>query len=551
MKYTFKKLLCVLLAAFMLFSIPLSVSAAETDPVEAEEEVPPNGSPLPVVFVGGQEDFIYSDKNDPDSGILLTRSLPEGAIKEIMDACEEQLRNGLLRNDWDPFCEALTEAITPYFSALSLNEYGYAENTTGYDCLKADRLTDEAVDGIYGLYDYKFIYDWRLDPCANAIELDAFVNAVKNAAGTDKVDIVASGLGYSTVLAYFAQFGGKDVAKCVLYGAGLKGIDTAGVLFSGKMHIDDDALNRYIQENLSDSDLLLAIAQYGADLVITNGFADTLFSITARIYRQIYEKVLPGLLLNTFATMPGYWSVIGDEYYEDAKALIFGTEEEDTADHAVFIDKTDRFHYSVLNKATEILDSAAADGTYLFNVVKYGLQMMPLSVNADITSDGLVDIASATLGAVSANIGQKLSEEYIAGAIEDHSPAFLSPDKEIDAYPGYLKLHTWYIKNLSHFNDPEVVDQFIFRLLSDEKYTSVINQQEYHQFLVCSNDAQRMENLTETGVITPTIKDEVEDFFSFDSPTGFIRKIFDLVAKLTMLMREFISIFTSEELTKL
>lgn len=569
MKNTLKKLLCILLASIMLASLPAfsfaeenDVSATGTDadePTEVTGELSdePIGAPLPIVYIGGRQDYIFSDGKDAESETYLTASLPEGAAREIIDAAGKELFNGLLKNDWDAFCNILYDSVSEYFKPIALDERGNVTNTTGYDCLKPETLEDEAYEGLYGIHDYDFIYDWRLDPCANAVELASYIKAVKAATGVDKVNIVASGMGYSTLLAYLAQNGGENIDGCILYGAGLTGSDTAGVLFSGEMQIDDDALNRYIQENLSDTDIVLGLSQYAADLVISNGFADSLFNLTTRIYKQIYTKVLPRILMDSFGTMPGYWSLVGDEYYEKAKEINFpaseeasediGTEEE-PVDYSVLIKKLDYFHYNVLNKAKALLDGAVKDGVKLYNVVKYGLQVMPLSVNADETSDGINVIGSSSLGATAAPIGTKLDEAYIAAKKETPSGKFLSPDGEVDASTGYLPMHTWYIKNLHHESEPYIVDIMLEKIFAGDGYVTVFDSEEYAQFLVCSRDADRMENLTETGVITPTVKDELEELISFNSPTGIIKKLFSMIAGIVELMRYFIDLFTTGEI---
>lgn len=567
MKNTLKKILCVLLAAMMLTSLPAFSFAEETDvsdtgtddPTTETEELPdePIGAPLPIVYVGGRQDYIFSDGKDAGSETYLTASLPEGAARELIDAAGKELFNGILRNDWDAFCDILYNSVSEYFKPVALDEKGNVTNTTGYDCLKPETLEDEAYEGLYGIHDYDFIYDWRLDPCANAVELASYIKAVKAATGADKVNIVAAGMGYSTLLAYLAQNGGENIDGCLLYGAGLTGSDTAGVLFSGEMQIDDDALNRYIQENLSDTDIILGLSQYAADLVISNGFADSLFNLTTRIYKQIYTKVLPRILMDSFGTMPGYWSLVGDEYYEKAKAINFPTPEEamegneteeETVDYSVLIKKLDYFHYNVLAKAKELLDGAVRDGVKLYNVVKYGLQVMPLSANADETSDGINVIGSSSLGATAADIGTKLDEAYIAAKKDTPSGRFLSPDGEVDASTGYLPMHTWYIKNLHHESEPYIVDIMLEKIFAEDGYVTVFDSEEYAQFLVCSRDADRMENLTETGVITPTVKDELEELISFNSPTGIIKKLFSMIADIVELMRYFIDLFTSGEI---
>lgn len=561
MKNTFKKLICLLLAFTLVLGAQAPALAEDTaqEPEAEEAEVSGGVYGTPIINVSGQRDIIYSQKDDIESETYLTNGFPDGALGDVLDGISDELIDGFLTSDWDGFCDALYEALSSYLAPLALDENGNIPNNTGYDCIKETAVTDKAVNGRYRLNDYDFVYDWRLDPVENAVELNSYIRSVKAATGAEKVDILASGIGYSTLLAYLYTFGYDDIKECVLCGAGLNGIDTVGMLFSGRMVIDEDALNRYLQENLSDTDPILALAQYAADLVLTNGFADSMIGLVSRIYKLIYENVLPRILLSSYGTMPGYWSLVGDKYYEDAKALHFGTgedteeteeaeENEETAvDYTYLIKKLDRFHNEILNNASAIISDAVNSGVNVYDVVRYGHQIVPLNENSSEQSDGIISVGNATFGAEYAPYGEKLSDEVIENAKTDGSILFISPDHEIDASAASLKKHTWFIKNVSNDEDPAPAAEMIEKILDTDGYVNVFDLEDYPQYLVCNNAATRMDKLTETGVIAPTFDEQLEEYFSFDSPTGIMKKLFSLIAKFVELLRYLIDSFRFDE----
>ena len=453
----------------------------------------------PVVFVGGQEDYIFSDKTDAESDTYITGDLPAEALDAITGSLRPQLADAALGR-WLGYTDGFYRAAMPYYENVVLDGNGDPINDTGYDCLKEEELKNKGVNGRYGLYDYRFIYDWRLDPIANAADLNTFINDVLAVTGRDKVDLVAQGVGCSTALAYLAKYGSAKISELVLDNAALEGSDVYGAMFSGdiKMDTESEAFKVFVAEARRNNTLLQVVKQN-----IDPDNWETLVSVklTRAVYAKIYDTVIPRIMRSVFATMPGIWSLISDEYFDAAIDGVFTSYEENeekegfsAEEYAGLIAKIDAYHTGVAVRTEELLAAAEADGVNVYLIANYGFQMIPVNEKAG-QSDVYFSLASQTLGATAAPYGSAFDEDYIAVADE----AYLSADGQTDASTGKFADHTWLIKNLENREKPETVDDLIISILNFNGYTNVTDLEEYPQFLFCSKDRTDLSPLTETG----------------------------------------------------
>ena len=184
--------------------------------------------------------------------------------------------------------------------------------------------------------------------------------------------------------------------------------------------------------------------------------------------------------------MPSFWTYIGEEYYEDAKAYIFGGVEEE---YSGLIEKIDNFHYSFLVNYNDILDEAEANGVRIYNIAKYGFQIIPVLGDNKIMSDSIISTKATSLGATCADVDSVLSDEYI----NSHDSKYISPDKQIDASTCKYPDHTWFVKNLSHRNMPVCLDYIYNAILNNSDYTTVTDiKDEFPQFMVASDDSTQI-----------------------------------------------------------
>jgi hypothetical protein len=135
-----KKVLSVLLAFALVFTglAPIIALAVRVS--------------APVVYVGGWNQIIYSDKNDIESTTYFTGDLPEEAVDTISGSLRRELVQAI-SGTWQPYLDGYYEAALPYYSEIILDDEGLPINDTGYDCLKEETLVDKAVNNRSGLHD--------------------------------------------------------------------------------------------------------------------------------------------------------------------------------------------------------------------------------------------------------------------------------------------------------------------------------------------------------------------------------------------------------------
>ena len=448
---------------------------------------------VPVVFVGGQEEYIYSDKDDIDSDQYFTGDLPEDVLDDITDGLRSALVKGL-SGDWTEYVDGFVSAALVYYSEIMLDGTGEPINETGYDCLKEETIVDKGVNGRYGLYDYTFIYDWRLDPMANAEDLNDYINTILEITGAQKVDIVAQGIGVGTVLAYMKLFGTDKICELVLDNASLNGSEAYGVMFADEIEQDPDKLAVFVAEARRNIALLQVIKRN----VNPESWDDYLsVKATRAVYGKVYEEVIPQILRSVYATMPGFWTLIPADMFDNAIDGVF-PDHEIANESAELIAKLTRYHDEVAVNTRQLLDDAIAAGVNVYDIVNYGFQMVPVNANVGL-SDVYTGVESASLGATVAPYGETFSDEYLEEAEANGTDKYISPEKNIDASTGFAPDHTWFIKNLEKGDKPEVVDALIVAILNYNGYTTVDDMPGYPQYLYCSKDCLDLSALNEEG----------------------------------------------------
>lgn len=496
MKKHFTKVISVLLALCAV----LTVCGGGTLINTVCAGVFPGATTVPTVYITGTGSGIYADTNDGNSEKLNPGDgIPDGMIENLASTLAKPLVQAYLNNDFSEYCDLLVDTISPYFEKLALDENGEASNGSGNDFNQKLFLPtgNRVSNGKYDLHAYMIDpYDWRIDPFETAEYVKEFIDLVKYYTGSEKVNIVCRCLGVNIFLAYIVKYGDASINKVVMYVGGLQGYEHLTALFSGKIDVRSEALTNYINANLdadtTDEDyetpdvdilkLVKAVVQVANNTYSLQWGIDEIMDL----YEKIYENVVPRIMKRTFGTMPGYWSMLNPDEYEDAIEFNFGTEREK---YAELIKKLDNYHNNVATKATDIIDGMIADGIEVYNVVKWGYQAIPISGDKSLLqSDDTVTVASQTNGATTTKIGETFSDEYMAQAKEKGTDKYISADKQIDASTAYLADHTWFIKNLGHGIMPEELEEFLFeKLFEYDGYMTVFDDTERPQFLITTD----------------------------------------------------------------
>lgn len=519
-----KKLISVLLVIIMAFSCAMPAFASKG--VEH----------LPIIVLVGDGTQIYMPDETAENGErnvwddLFDTVSGEGKIVEsVANILLPFLTEGLLFDKWDNYYDVFYEEIAPLFDPLRMDGDGNPRYNTG---LGKEDLHNNATsckqnpylwNGVYGTNDYVFRYDWRRDPVEVADELHEYILKVMDTTQKNspnkRVNIAANCLGGSYVLAYLAKYGTDGHIKNVFFNATVgNGTDLLTDAYCGDIVLNDAALQRFLYQNaekdgeslaglLKTTPFINELVLTSYDLLAQTGVVESLGLTFDSLYQKIYAGLVPKLAIAIFATMPGYWSVVLPERYEEARDFVFGKEgDEMYEEYKGLVGKLDNYYETVSSKKLGIIEKCQAAGVHFGASAKYGYQMYPFVKSQSELGDQLVDLEHASFGAtVAPNVYATLSDEHIQAAIKGGTDKYISPDNMVDASTSIFKNSLWILKNVSHDNtsfDYPLIAEFCrnteFTINSSAKYP------QYHILL-----PDTMERDLETGALSNSTGDVV------------------------------------------
>lgn len=454
---------------------------------------------LPTMYIGGQgSDILKADGNGKYTGEkVFPIKYDTDAILESVNLLHQPFAKGVTTGDWDEWCDTFVDIIVPLFEPYSMDENGCSKSPLYFAeaNVKSDKRNES---GKIPIAAYQYNYDWRADPIGQTARLKKYIPKLLKQQKFGKVNLVGRCIGGNVLLSYLSNCDLSNINSAVFYCEGFEGFEIIGRLFTGDVTIDDAALSRFIDDYFSDGEYRdNELYEMLTDLVSVLNTMHTLgvaVNTFDSIYSKVYENVLPRILRKSFGTMPSFWALIGDEYYENAKKFVFGDEAETT--YAGFIEKIDDFHYNYLLNYKEIIKKAIDSGVKVYIVTKYGMQLFPTGGNNYIQSDTILETESASAGASCCRINTKFTEEYL----ESVDGRFISPDKQIDASTCFMPEHTWFIKNVTHMYMPESADELIAYLLDGETYLNAPDCEEYPQFTFFNKDTEEVEHFTDENI---------------------------------------------------
>lgn len=557
-----KKIIAVLLTALMLFSVcSVGVFAlGDIDKPTSEIIVHSSRSQVPVIRILGDGEPLY-DKDQNKIFHIRSFYFPEDEEDEGESTLVSSLANvlfpflvdGLLTDNWEPYYENLQKEISELVGDARLDENGNPVNGTGISDARKKEMTDalstdlKLDKGYYGINDYRFWYDWRLDPLYTADRLHEHIQAVKRVTGCSKVSIMASCLGTLVTTAYITKYGTGDLHGVGFTGSVSGGAESVSGAISGKFDIDGDAINRM----LIDSDY---VGEFSVDGLITASIdlltaSGVINGAEQAIRETLYEKLVHGvtsaLALSTFFTWPTYWALVTPDDYDDAMYYVFGDENsEKRKTYAGLIEKIENYNDTVRSNYTDTLKSIGENNVIFCAVAKYGFQILPIIEENDVIADQFVSLKNSSFGATTSKIDTVLSDEYIAQRIaEDADNAkYISPDKKVDTSTCLYPESTWIIKNVSHSEYTTFERKLMYDVITADRQMVVGEEVDglvYSRFLVYDYETDVMSTMTEENCNTEhwEIKKDIEDLSPkhnkiFTFVRSIIRFVFVLIDKL-------------------
>ena len=538
-----KKLISVFLALILVFSaLPLTMQAFAADPTRFD---------LPTVYFRGNGEPII----DEDGNTVYDFDVTKDQIKEVAAKVLPELAIAMIAENksgaaaYDSYYKTFGEEMSKLYERCQLDENGNPKYGTG---ISAKNKADNEVmrhenradgNGKYGHMDYQFNNDWRLDPFDTVDAIDAFITDILKATKAPKVNLLCTCLGGDLVLAYIAKYGtakinGIGFQQTVAFGAEL--IDET---FSGNMNLDPDAIQRFVQDDFLREEMAgigdvlftflnetVALLQDGGILQgVTGAFMD-------KLYAKLYEGLVPELVLATYGTWAGYWTMVTADHYASTRDFIFGQPgSEKYEKYKGLIAKLDHYDTEVRQKIPTLLQQAKDDGHPVAITVYYGDQMPPILKSADEQGDVWTTVRYASLGAKAAKIGTTLSDDYIAERTAAGYGAYISPDKIIDASTAMFPDTTWFIKGAIH-NDIGVRNERIYAPAFNRGAT--VNEiPGFPQFLVFDRSTSILSPMTAENMNTEKYDTSEKKTGLFDRLLSFLKNLFSWFSTLFTLIK--------------
>ncbi|MBQ7116391.1 MAG: alpha/beta fold hydrolase [Clostridia bacterium] len=418
----------------------------------------------------------------------------EAMIKDIGDAfIKSCVKYGINNKDYDKLADELLPVVNKYIEPIGFDKNGKPiDDTVGFyqNTEPMSEYTDEekaelspfaaAYAEEFGEENvYNFSYDWRKSPIDSADEFDEYIKTIQDETGAKKVNVVAHSMGANIVLAYLAAFGGSSINNLVFTSPAWQGTSLAGNIAINNIEFDMFTVENYLVQ-LANGSATTHIAAFAISYLATKeDLSEEYFGDINQAVAGILPRLYSDTIIPYIAGMPGFWSLVPDDYYEDGKDFLYGE-----TIKASYEKKIDAYN-TIQKKAKSIIKDAKADGMRFGIVVGYNCQMIPISDEYE-QSDTIIDVKYASGGATCSKYLQAFDDWtniYSQKVKCGHN--HVSWDYKVDASTCMFPKHTWFYKNLQHnaYNVDEGTTDVVIWLLSAERQYSVFTDKEnYPQF---------------------------------------------------------------------
>lgn len=399
--------------------------------------------------------------------------------------------------DWDRFAEELVPLVDGIFESAFADFSGEITNGSGIKFTYPDAQDikrDSKLD---------FEYDWRQDPLKTAAELDAFINYVCEASGSDKVTLQCHSMGGVITLSYISLFGYEKLQSVLFNTTAIFGESYTGELFSGNIVLDSEAILNYMKFVFDDNDYELILNAL-FEVLDKSGIMPLVCKMGNGIIDRIYEKAIISIM-HLFVNWSSVWTMVPDEYLEAAMAYVF----EDVypkagVDFSQLKAKVENYNRLVRSSRVETLRELN-ENTNMYVISRYGYSALPITPAWNQNSDSNIDAKFSSFGATAALYGE---------ALDINEGRFVSPDKAINAATCLFPEQTWFIKNIGHSVDNDKLQDFFETLLYNETQATIDTFEQYPQFMLYNAEDGSITADTTKPAAQITFFQKIKDFFS-------------------------------------
>lgn len=425
---------------------------------------------------------IYDDPSDPDSPLSWPPSGEEilTAVKESVPALAEFA----ITRDWDKLGCSLGDIAGKVFSRATNNPDGTVKDGSGVRFEYPDAETLTAESDIY------FEYDWREDPIDIAAELNDFIDYVLDATGSEQVALTCHSFGGVVATTYFTLYGCEKVKTVVFNSTAIYGETYTGELMTGQLYFSGKSLADYLEFAFQGTDgecILDAAVKILEKSGVLDVATDLVNSITGKIQVQVCARSVVPL----FGGWLAIWSMIPDEYLDEATDYVFNTVyAESENDYSALRAKIENYNNLVRSKKDETLKKVNEECN-VYVITRYGYSSIPITPSADNLGDGTIDVKYASFGATASKYGSTL--ENITA-----DEKYISPDRTVDASTCMFPEQTWFVKNMKHGADEEALDEMMRTFMKYDGQATVDTFPEYPRFTVFDGESIVPETVNES-----------------------------------------------------
>ncbi len=477
-----KKLISIVLSLIMIFSCVTIAFAQEDDYA-------------PTIHITGMANTSLI----MDLG-LETEKQVFGAEEEDMNAMIENLIAPvlffLLGGSEKRFAKSLVEAVKLVFEYIKYDKNGDS----------AYNVTIERQPRVSLGYS-SFIYDWRADPMVVADELRTFVEEVKAFYGSEKVNLIAESMGGVIASAYIYKYGYADLNAVIYRSTAMYGLTLIGELYTGNFDFKAKDIAQYVNNFMlgesSQQVVIRSLIKNVAPFIV-----NPLINKIDRFFENESEYIYNEFLIDIFGYLPGLWSFVPNEYYEDAKDFML-----DETENAKLIEKIDVYQYEVRPVINSTIKSMEADGVTVAFVSHYGFSAIPATQNKSYMADALIDTKYTSGGAICSNYGETLGDDYVQAVDDGHN--HISPDRMIDASTCLLPEKTWFVKGMLHTWYSDDYSDLYAYILEQNGTATIHSNPKFPQFLMNNEDDGTTLPMTKENMNFNNDKVTIEIAFDF------------------------------------
>lgn len=518
---TFRKLVCVLLSAVIILSIPMSTYAAKLNYA-------------PVIYIGDMaENPLYYNPNKIDATVCfdinsskftgdITTIISGVLISSLADVSTAipTVTKGI-KSIMDPIVcspagESINSTVGPWFYSEPISKWADEEIPANLKAVAAASQANINKNEIFF-----FSYDWRLDPTETADKLKDFIEHVENYTDSGKVSLMSVGYGGVIANSYMYEYedhAGENLQSAVFYNCPILGNAVIGDFMKGRIArtVQDDGSLLGAIGTINGEHRGSAFMQYISD--DTSGFINGIFenllgagdvtTLIGKLFVALVKTIVEGedghkeigKMYNTFALnaddviyddflreylrgMPGLWALVPEKDFDNAMDFMYDDDEISNTLRMKINDYRD-----VLENTEDTFMSAQMNGVNVCIVAGYNFQILPVTISLDDLSDGIESVKYASAGAVT-------PDNATDGGMYQHCDSHIhkSPDNDIDASYCILPENTWFIRNLPHGDlTNENVAAFAANLLFSFTQKTVWDSASYTQFMQYSGYTKKL-----------------------------------------------------------